>query len=87
MSLRMNAVFLGGGSSHKGFAPSDPSDCNEGQPEEEMYLTTFLWEEAKHVEVFRRMVDELGIMVICPFITATTTRKSFMNTCRKRWSV
>lgn len=32
----------------------------EGRLEEEMYLTTFLFEEAKHVEVFRRFMDEVA---------------------------
>src|SRR5262245_49269492 len=31
----------------------------EGRIEEEMYLTSFLWEEAKHVELFRRWLDEV----------------------------
>src|SRR4030088_3627547 len=32
----------------------------EGRIEEEMYLTSFLWEEAKHVELFRRWLDEVA---------------------------
>jgi ribonucleoside-diphosphate reductase beta chain len=31
----------------------------EGRIEEEMYLTSFLWEEAKHVEFFRRWLDQV----------------------------
>lgn len=31
----------------------------EGRLEEEMFLTTFLWEEAKHTEFFRRLLDEV----------------------------
>src|SRR5215471_10347638 len=34
--------------------------AQEGRIEEEMYLTTFLWEEAKHTEVFRRWLDEVA---------------------------
>ncbi len=34
--------------------------AGEGRLEEEMYLTAFLWEEAKHVEVFRRFLDEVA---------------------------
>jgi len=34
--------------------------AREGRLEEEMYLTSFLWEEAKHVEVFRRFLDEVA---------------------------
>lgn len=33
--------------------------AEEGRLEEEMYLTSFLFEEAKHVEVFRRFLDEV----------------------------
>jgi ribonucleoside-diphosphate reductase beta chain len=32
----------------------------EGRIEEEIYLTSFLWEEAKHVEFFRRWLDEVA---------------------------
>ena len=34
--------------------------AQEGRIEEEMYLTTFLWEEAKHTEFFRRWLDEVA---------------------------
>jgi ribonucleoside-diphosphate reductase beta chain len=33
--------------------------AQEGRLEEEMFLTTFLWEEAKHTEFFRRILDEV----------------------------
>lgn len=33
--------------------------AEEGRLEEEMYLTSFLFEEAKHVEAFRRFLDEV----------------------------
>ena len=33
--------------------------ADEGRIEEELYLTSFLWEEAKHVEFFRRWLDEV----------------------------
>lgn len=33
--------------------------AQEGHLEEEMFLTTFLWEEAKHTEFFRRFLDEV----------------------------
>jgi ribonucleoside-diphosphate reductase beta chain len=33
--------------------------AKEGRLEEEMFLTTFLWEEAKHTEFFRRILDEV----------------------------
>ncbi len=32
----------------------------EGRLEEEMFLTSFLWEEAKHVELFRLFLDEVA---------------------------
>ena len=32
--------------------------AREGRIEEEMYLTTFLFEEAKHTDFFRRVLDE-----------------------------
>ncbi len=34
--------------------------AQQGHIEEEMYLTTFLWEEAKHTEFFRRFLDEVA---------------------------
>lgn len=33
--------------------------ANEGRLEEEIYLTSFLWEEAKHVEAFSRFFEEI----------------------------
>jgi len=34
--------------------------ADEGRIEEEMYLTSFLWEEAKHVDFFRRWLDQVA---------------------------
>ena len=34
--------------------------AREGRLEEEMFLTTFLFEEAKHVDFFRRFLDEVA---------------------------
>jgi ribonucleoside-diphosphate reductase beta chain len=34
--------------------------AEEGRLEEEMFLASFLWEEAKHVESFRRFFDEVA---------------------------
>lgn len=34
--------------------------AREGRVEEEIYLTTFLFEEAKHVDFFRRFLDEIA---------------------------
>lgn len=33
--------------------------AREGRIEEEIFLTTFLWEEAKHTDFFRRFLDEV----------------------------
>lgn len=35
--------------------------ANEGRIEEEMFLTTFLFEEAKHTDFFRRFLDEVAV--------------------------
>ncbi len=35
--------------------------ADEGRIEEEIFLTSFLWEEAKHVEFFRRWLDEVAV--------------------------
>ena len=35
--------------------------AGEGRIEEEIYLTSFLWEEAKHVEFFRRWLDQVAM--------------------------
>jgi ribonucleoside-diphosphate reductase beta chain len=35
--------------------------AGEGRIEEEIFLTSFLWEEAKHVEFFRRWLDEVAV--------------------------
>ena len=34
--------------------------ASEGRLEEQLYLTSFLWEEAKHVEAIRRFLDAVG---------------------------
>lgn len=36
--------------------------AREGRIEEEMYLTTFLFEEAKHTDFFRRFLDEVAVL-------------------------
>ena len=35
--------------------------AGEGRIEEEIFLTSFLWEEAKHVEFFRRWLDKVAL--------------------------
>jgi ribonucleoside-diphosphate reductase beta chain len=34
--------------------------AREGRLDEELYLTTFLWEEGKHTQFFRRFLDEVA---------------------------
>jgi len=36
--------------------------AQEGRVEEEMFLTTFLFEEAKHTDFFRRILDEVAML-------------------------
>ncbi|MFU8803736.1 MAG: R2-like ligand-binding oxidase [Bradymonadaceae bacterium] len=59
--LHLSSMFLGGEESVTlDLLPLIGVIASEGRLEEEMYLTTFLWEEAKHVEAFRRFFDEIA---------------------------
>lgn len=59
--LRLTALFQGGEESvTRDLLPLMMVIAAEGRLEEEMYLTSFLWEEAKHVEAFRRFLDEVA---------------------------
>ncbi|HEX8904877.1 MAG TPA: R2-like ligand-binding oxidase, partial [Longimicrobiaceae bacterium] len=59
--LRLTALFQGGEESvTMDLLPLMMVMAGEGRLEEEMYLTSFLWEEAKHVESFRRFLDEVA---------------------------
>jgi ribonucleoside-diphosphate reductase beta chain len=59
--LRLTALFQGGEESvTRDLLPLVMVIADEGRLEEEMYLTSFLWEEAKHVEAFRRFLDEVA---------------------------
>ncbi|RVU48045.1 R2-like ligand-binding oxidase [Lujinxingia sediminis] len=59
--LHLSSLFLGGEESVTlDLLPLIGVVAEEGRLEEEMYLTSFLWEEAKHVEVFRRFLDEVA---------------------------
>ena len=59
--LRLTALFQGGEESvTTDLLPLMMVVAQEGRLEEEMYLTSFLWEEAKHVEAFRRFLDEVA---------------------------
>lgn len=58
--LHLTSLFLGGEESvTNDLLPLIMAIADEGRLEEEMYLTSFLFEEAKHVEVFRRFFDEV----------------------------
>ena len=59
--LRLTALFQAGEESVTvDLLPLMLVIAREGRLEEEMYLTSFLWEEAKHVEAFRRVLDEVA---------------------------
>jgi ribonucleoside-diphosphate reductase beta chain len=59
--LRLTALFQAGEEAvTRDLLPLIQVVSEEGRLEEEMYLTTFLFEEAKHVEVFRRFFDEVA---------------------------
>ncbi len=59
--LRLTSLFQGGEESvTRDLLPLLMVMADEGRLEEEMYLTSFLWEEAKHVEAFRRFLDEVA---------------------------
>lgn len=59
--LRLTALFQAG---EEGVTldllPLMLAIAQDGHLEEEMFLTTFLWEEAKHTEFFRRFLDEVA---------------------------
>jgi ribonucleoside-diphosphate reductase beta chain len=59
--LRLTSLFQAGEESVTlDLLPLIMTIAAEGRLEEEMYLTSFLWEEAKHVESFRRFLDEVA---------------------------
>ncbi len=59
--LRVSSLFLAG---EEGVTldllPLVLTVAREGRLEEELFLTTFLWEEGKHVDFFRRFLDEVA---------------------------
>ena len=58
--LRLTAMFQAGEESVTlDLLPLIQVIAGEGRIEEEMFLTSFLWEEAKHVDLFRRFLDEV----------------------------
>ncbi len=57
---RQSSLFLAGEESvTRDLLPLIFVIAREGRLEEEIYLTSFLWEEAKHVEGFRRFFDQV----------------------------
>jgi len=58
--LRLTALFASGEEAVTlDLLPLILTVANEGRLEEEMYLTTFLWEEAKHTDFFQRFLNEV----------------------------
>lgn len=61
-TLRRIAGFLGGEEAVTlDLLPLIMVIAEEGRLEEEMFLTTFLFEEAKHTEFFRTVLDNVGV--------------------------
>lgn len=59
--LHLTALFAGGEESVTvDLLPLIAAIAAEGRLEEEIYLTSFLWEEAKHVEAFSRFLNEVA---------------------------
>ncbi|HSR68426.1 MAG TPA: R2-like ligand-binding oxidase [Acidobacteriota bacterium] len=59
--LRLSSLFLAGEESVTlDLLPLLLTLAREGRLEEEIYLTSFLFEEAKHVEVFQRFMEEVA---------------------------
>lgn len=59
--LRLTSLFQAGEESVTlDLLPLVQVMAEERRLEEAMYLTSFLWEEAKHVELFRRFLDEVA---------------------------
>ena len=59
--------------------------AREGRLEEELFLTTFLFEEGKHTQFFRRFLDEVvGTSATCIASTRRATGSSSTSSCRRR---
>lgn len=59
--LRLTAMFQAGEEAVTlDLLPLIMTIAAEGRIEEELFLTTFLWEEAKHTDFFRRFLDEVA---------------------------
>jgi ribonucleoside-diphosphate reductase beta chain len=59
--LRLTALFQAGEEAVTlDLLPFISTIAHEGRIEEELFLTSFLWEEAKHTDFFRRFLDEVA---------------------------
>jgi ribonucleoside-diphosphate reductase beta chain len=59
--LRLTSIFQAGEEAVTlDLLPLVQTVAREGRLEEELYLTTFLFEEAKHTDFFRRVLDEVA---------------------------
>lgn len=59
--LRLTSLFAAGEEAVTvDLVPLIEAVARDGHLEEEIYLTSFLFEEAKHVELFRRFLDEVA---------------------------
>lgn len=59
--LHLSALLCGGEESVAlDLLPLVETMAREGRLEEEMFLTAFLWEEAKHTDAMRRLLDEVA---------------------------
>jgi ribonucleoside-diphosphate reductase beta chain len=59
--LQINALFVAGEESVTlDLLPLVLAIAREGRLEEELFLTTFLWEEGKHTQFFRRWLDDVA---------------------------
>jgi ribonucleoside-diphosphate reductase beta chain len=59
--LQINALFVAGEEAVTlDLLPLVLAVAREGRLEEELYLTSFLWEEGKHTQFFRRWLDEVA---------------------------
>ncbi|AXF57184.1 R2-like ligand-binding oxidase [Salicibibacter kimchii] len=77
-TLRLISQFQGGEEAvTRDLLPLIMTISNEGRLEEEMFLTTFLFEEAKHTEFFRIVLNELGIYRDLTEYHSDTYRKIF----------
>ncbi len=58
--LRLMSMFVAGEEAVTlDLLPLIQAIAQEGRLEEELFLTTFLWEEAKHVDFFHRVITEV----------------------------